>query len=429
LASRVSLVSTGRLSGRVRVPPSKSYTHRAIIMASLSAGASGVSNPLISRDTLATIDACRAMGARLDENPSLIMVSGSEPRASDRVVNVENSGTTLRFMTSVFTIPKHGFTTLTGDASTRRRPMQGLLDALSGLGAKARSARGDGCAPIIVGDGGMNGGSAEIRGDVSSQFVSSILIATPLARGDSSLEVVDAVSRPYIEATLRLSELHGIDIACDGYSHFSIPGRQKYEPCNFTVPGDFSSASFVMAAVALLGGRVELSGLTTSLPQGDAFIVEVLRRMGVEVKVGRNSVTVQADGEGLKGGRFDLSDTPDLLPVLSVLSLLCDSPVEITGVAHARFKETDRIKVAAKEMSKIGADVDERPDGMKISKPSKFARATLDAHDDHRMFMAFSLASLLAPKAIGVVGEESLDVSYPSFFTDLNKVGVRVARA
>lgn len=429
MAPRVSLVSKGKLRGKVRVPPSKSYTHRAIIMASLSSGASKVDNPLIGRDTLATISACRLMGARLEENSSFIGVSGSEPRAPSDEVNVENSGTTLRFMTSVFCLPEHGYTTLTGDASTRRRPMQGLLDALSELGAKARSAKGDGCAPIIVGEGGMGGGNAEIRGDVSSQFVSSILIAAPLARGNSSLQVADAVSRPYIEATLRLSELHGIDIARDGYSHFRIPGCQKYEPCDFTVPGDFSSASFLMAAVALIGGRIELSGLTTSLPQGDAFIVEVLRRMGVEVNIGRSSVIVQADGKGLKGGRFDLSDTPDLLPVLSALSLKCDGPVEITGVAHARFKETDRIKVAANELSKIGADVDERPDGIRASRPSKFARATLDAHGDHRMFMAFSLASLLAPKSIGVVGEESLDVSYPSFLSDMNKVGVRVARA
>jgi 3-phosphoshikimate 1-carboxyvinyltransferase len=429
LASKISLVSKGKLRGKVRVPPSKSYTHRAIIMASLSAGAGKVFNPLISRDTLATISACRAMGAELDDNSSFIRVFGTEPRAAHDVVNVENSGTTLRFMTSAFTLPKHGYTTLTGDESTRQRPMQGLLDALSELGAKARSTNGDGRAPIIVGEGGMGGGDAKIRGDVSSQFVSSILIAAPMARSNSSLQVSDAVSRPYIEATLRLSELHGITIARDGYSHFRIPGLQRYGPCDFTVPGDFSSASFLMAAVALMGGRIELTGLTTSLPQGDAFIVEVLSRMGVEVTIGRGSIIVRADGKSLKGGRFDLSDTPDLLPVLSVLSLRCDDPVEITGVAHARFKETDRIKVAAKELSKIGVDVEERPDGMKVSKPTRFASAVLDAHDDHRMFMAFSLASLLEPKAIGVLGEESLDVSYPSFLNDMNKVGVRVARA
>jgi 3-phosphoshikimate 1-carboxyvinyltransferase len=429
LASSVRLVSKGRLRGSVKVPPSKSYTHRAIITASLSGGRSLVSNPLVSRDTLATIGACRAMGAQIEEDGSSIVVVGSEPKAPEDVVNVENSGTTLRFMTSVFAIPERGCAVLTGDASTRKRPMQGLLDALTGLGASVRSSRGDGCAPIIVGEGGIEGGEAEIRGDVSSQFVSSLLIAAPLARRDSKITVKDAVSRPYIDATLHLSELHGVEIGRDGYSKFETVGAQSYKPRDFVVPGDFSSASFLMAAVALIGGEVELSGLDTALPQGDAAILDIVRRMGLEVGVGGSgSVLVRGDGGGLKGGRFDLSDTPDLLPVISVLSLKCEEPVELTGVAHARFKETDRIRVAAEELSKVGAHVEERRDGLRISKPRRIAEAVLDAHDDHRSFMAFSLASLLSPGGIRVLGEESLDVSYPAFFEDMNRVGVEVLR-
>lgn len=426
---RTRLEARGKLSGKVAVPPSKSYTHRAVVMASLSEGTSRVSNPLISRDTLATVRACRAMGARVEEDTGLVKVVGAEPGAPDDVVNVDNSGTTLRFMTSVFSLAERGYTVLTGDASTRRRPMQGLLDALVALGGKARSSKGDGCAPIIIGEGGLTGGEAEVRGDVSSQFVSSILIATPLVKGDSTLRVVDAVSRPYIEATLRLCEMHEIEIHRDGYSKFEIRGPQKYRACDFMVPGDFSSASFLMAAVALVGGEVELSGLTTTLPQGDSAILDILRRMGVEVNAGQSSVMVAADGQGLKGGRFDLSDTPDLLPVLSALSLKCDSPVEISGVAHARYKETDRINVAATELSKIGVDVEELRDGMKISGPRKLTRGVLDAHDDHRMFMAFSLASILSSGEVEVLGESSLDVSYPSFLGDMDKLGARVVRA
>ncbi|HEV2139183.1 MAG TPA: 3-phosphoshikimate 1-carboxyvinyltransferase [Nitrososphaerales archaeon] len=426
---RTRLEARGKLRGKVAVPPSKSYTHRAVVMASLSEGTSRVSNPLISRDTLATVRACRAMGAKVEEDAGLVRVVGAEPAAPDDVVNVDNSGTTLRFMTSVFSLAERGYTVLTGDVSTRRRPMQGLLDALVALGGKARSAKGDGCAPIIVGEGGLTGGEAEVRGDVSSQFVSSILIASPLVKRDSTLRVVDAVSRPYIEATMRLSELHEIEVHRDGYSKFDIPGSQKYRACDFVVPGDFSSASFLMAAVALVGGEVELSGLTTTLPQGDVAILDMLRRMGVEVNAGQSSVVVAADGERLKGGRFDLSDTPDLLPVLSVLSLKCDSPVEIAGVAHARYKETDRINVAATELSKIGVDVEERRDGMKISRPGKLTKGVLDAHNDHRMFMAFSLASILSHGEVEVLGEKSLDVSYPSFLGDMDKLGARVVRA
>ncbi|MDV3293641.1 MAG: 3-phosphoshikimate 1-carboxyvinyltransferase [Nitrososphaerales archaeon] len=428
MAAKVGLVADGKLSGKVEVPPSKSYTHRAVVMASLSAGRSKIHRPLVSRDTLATCAACKAMGARLEESGSDLNVDGSEPRAAGDVVNVENSGTTLRFMTSVFSLPERGYTVLTGDASIRRRPMQGLLDALSGLGAKAHSSTGNGYAPIIVGEGGMGGGDTEMRGDVSSQFVSSILISAPLARGDSLLRVVDAVSRPYIEATLRLSALHGIEVEREGLSSFRIRGRQQYKPREFSVPADFSSASFVMAAAALVGGKVELSGLDASLPQGDSAMIGILGRMGVKVDKRSDSVIVQADGDRLEGGSFDLSDTPDLLPVLSALALKCDGQVEIRGVAHARFKETDRVKVAVEGLQRMGVKVEERQDGMKIMKPERLARAVLDAHDDHRMFMAFALASLLAPKEVRVVGEESLDVSYPAFLEDMERLGVRVVR-
>ncbi|MDG7008775.1 MAG: 3-phosphoshikimate 1-carboxyvinyltransferase [Nitrososphaerota archaeon] len=426
--AKVSLAASGKLSGKIEVPPSKSYTHRAVLMASLASGESRISRPLVSRDTLATYSACRAMGAKLEGSDAGLTVVGSEPRAAQDVVNVENSGTTLRFMTSVFTLPERGCTVLTGDASIRRRPMQGLLDALSGLGAKAWSSNGNGCAPIIVGEGGMTGGNTTMRGDVSSQFVSSILISAPLAQGDSTLKVTDPVSRPYIEATLMLSGLHGIRIERDGVSNFSIPGQQVYKPHDFSVPADFSSASFVMTAVALIGGKVELSGLDASLPQGDSAIVDILVRMGLRVDRRGDSVLVQADGERLKGGSFDLSDTPDLLPVLAMLALKCEEPLEITGVAHARFKETDRIGVATEGLQKMGVRVEERHDGMKITRPVRLSRTVLDAHDDHRMFMAFALASMLAPDDVRVVGEESLDVSYPDFLENMQGLGVRVVR-
>ncbi|MDG6902373.1 MAG: 3-phosphoshikimate 1-carboxyvinyltransferase [Nitrososphaerota archaeon] len=429
MASSVKLVAKGQLRGRVQVPPSKSYTHRAVIMAGLSRGRSRVDSPLLSRDTLATIEACRAMGAELEESGASLTISGSEPHASEDVVNVENSGTTLRFMTSVFSLPERGLTILTGDESIRRRPMGTLLDALAMLGANARSARGNGCAPIIVGEGGLAGGTAEVRGGVSSQFISSILISAPLGRGNVRLQVSNAVSRPYIDATLKLSELHGVQVRRDGYSDFSVESGQEYKACDFSIPGDFSSASFIMGAVALVGGEVELGGLTTALPQGDSAIVELLRRLGVEVVQRPGSILVRSDGDKLRGGKFDLSDTPDLLPVLGALALKCDGPLEVSGVAHARYKETDRISVTAEGLAKVGAKIDERPDGLRITGPSHLLPAALNAHEDHRMFMAFSLASLLLPTGIPVVGSESLDVSYPSFLADMQRLGASVEMA
>jgi 3-phosphoshikimate 1-carboxyvinyltransferase len=424
----VSIASGGRLEGSVSVPPSKSYTHRATLMAGLAEGESTISNALLSRDTKATIEACRAMGATVDERDLVLKIAGTTPETPDGVVNVENSGTTLRFMTSVFAIAPGGFTVLSGDSSIRRRPMQPLLDTLRELGVEAWSTRLNGCAPIVVKAGGIDGGEATIRGDVSSQFVSSLLISTPMAKRDTILHVADAVSRPYIEATLWLSQRFGIEIEREDYKEFVIGAGQRYKPFRFTIPADFSSASFVAAAVALVGGKVELKNLNPELPQGDSAILKIARGMGAKIREGDGSVTVESDGQKLSGGTFNLGDTPDLLPVVAALALKSETPVEVVGTAHARFKETDRIAILAKELSKLGVRIDERPDGMKIHPVTQLRPALLDAHDDHRMFMAFSLASMLIPGGTPVIGEESLDVSYPAFLEDIGRLGATVKR-
>ncbi|MGA2666068.1 MAG: 3-phosphoshikimate 1-carboxyvinyltransferase [Nitrososphaerales archaeon] len=427
-ATRTTVTVKGRLEGRVRVPPSKSYTHRAVLMASLAEGGeSTISNALFSRDTKATMAACRAMGATLAQSGSTLRVSGTRPRLPDDVVNVENSGTTLRFMTSAFSAAAPaGHVVLTGDSSIRRRPMQPLLDTLGELGVEAWSTRANGCAPIVVRAGGLGGGPATIRGDVSSQFVSSLLISAPMAARDTTLTVADAVSRPYIDATLALSGRFGIEIGRESYGRFRVAAGQRYARSDFVVPADFSSASFVVAAVALAGGRVVLDDLDPRLPQGDSAILEIASSMGVGVSRGEGSVTVESDGRRLRGGTFNLGDTPDLLPVVAALALKCDSPVEVVGTAHARFKETDRIAILSGELSKLGVPLEERPDGMRIEPARAMRPALLDAHDDHRMFMAFSLASTLIEGGTPVLGVESLDVSYPDFLEDLKRLGATV---
>lgn len=428
-ATRV--LASGPLSGSVSVPPSKSYTHRAVLMASLAVaggrGGSRIRNPLLSRDTNATVDACAAMGAEMERREGVLTIRGTRPKLPDDVVNVENSGTTLRFMTSALSLAPEGYALLTGDSSIRRRPMQPLLDALGQLGVRAWSSRGNGCAPVIVKTGGMKGGKASIRGDVSSQFISSLLISTPMAGADTTLKVADAVSRPYIEMTLRLGQRFGVKVRNKGYSEFLVESGQEYKAADFDVPGDFSSASFIVAAVAMVGGRVKIENLDASLPQGDARITEIVKAMGAKVTEEKGALVVASDGDRLHGGTFDLGDTPDLLPVVAALALRCDSPVEVVGTAHARFKETDRIAIVAKELSKLGVNVKEREDGLKIlPQKGKLEAALLDAHDDHRMFMAFSLASMLIPGGTPVVGADSLDVSYPTFLEDVKRLGAKV---
>ena len=429
-----SVMAAGHLRGSVSVPPSKSYTHRAVLMASLaqtsrSGSGSRIRNPLLSRDTNATVEACAAMGAQMDRREGVLTIRGTRPMLPDDVVNVENSGTTLRFMTSAFSLAPEGYAVLTGDSSIRRRPMQPLLDTLGQLGVQTWSSRHNGCAPIVVKSGGMRGGRASIRGDVSSQFISSLLISSPMAEIDTVLKVADAVSRPYIEMTLRLAKHFGVKILKRGYTEFEVSSGQEYRAADFTVPADFSSASFIVAAVALIGGRVRFENLDARLPQGDEKIIEIVRRMGVKVSEEKGALVVASDGDRLSGGTFDLGDTPDLLPVVSALALRCDTAVEIVGTAHARFKETDRIAIIAKELSKLGVSVKEREDGLKIMPlKGRLEAAPMDAHDDHRMFMAFSLASMLIPGGAPILGAESLDVSYPTFLEDIKRLGAKVKR-
>jgi 3-phosphoshikimate 1-carboxyvinyltransferase len=428
-------VAQGKLCGNIRVPPSKSYTHRAVLMASRAVPdrhgkGSRIRDPLLSRDTNATVEACAAMGAKIERAEGIHMIKGTRPKVPEDIVNVENSGTTLRFMTTAFSLAPPGYALLTGDSSIRRRPMQPILDALGQLGVQAWSTRGNGCAPVVVKAGGMRGGRASIRGDVSSQFISSLLISTPLAELDTELKVGDAVSRPYIEMTLRLAALFGVKIRSKGYSQFEIDSDQEYHATDFTVPADFSSASFIIAAVALVGGRVKIENLDAALPQGDARIMEIVKKMGAKVTQEKGTLVVASDGDSLSGGTFDLGDTPDLIPVVSALALNSSAPVKITGTAHARFKETDRIAIVAKELSKLGLNINERQDGLEILPSNgKLHAALLDAHDDHRMFMAFSLASMLIPGGTPIVGVKSLDVSYPTFLEDLQRLGAKVRSA
>jgi 3-phosphoshikimate 1-carboxyvinyltransferase len=428
-ATRV--LADGPLNGSVSVPPSKSYTHRAVLMASLAVAGNGkgsrIRGPLLSRDTNATVGACAAMGAEMERQEGVLTIRGAAPRVPDDVVSVENSGTTLRFMTSAFSLATKGYVVLTGDPSIRRRPMQPLLDTLGQLGVQTWSSRGNGCAPVIVKAAGMRGGTASIRGDVSSQFISSLLISSPMAEIDTTLQVADAVSRPYIEMTLRLAEHFGVKVRQNGYSEFEVPSGQEYRAADFSVPADFSSASFIVAAVAMIGGQARIENLDASLPQGDARITEIVKLMGAKVREEKGALVITSDGDALLGGTFDLGDTPDLLPVVAALALRCESPVEIVGTAHARFKETDRIAIVAKELSKLGVNVEEREDGLKIFPPKgRLEAAAMDAHDDHRMFMAFSLASMLIPGGAPIVGAESLDVSYPTFLEDIQRLGAKV---
>ncbi len=311
----IASVERSVVSGELFAPPSKSYTHRAILITALGPGGV-VKRPLLSADTRATISACEAFGAKisLNEEVEIQGVSGSL-RTPEDVINVLNSGTTLRFCSAVAALTDGAV--LTGDASIRSRPNGPLLSALNDLGATAFSIRNNGKAPLVI-KGKMRGGTARLNGGVSSQFLSALLIAAPLARGDTTVVIEGHLkSRPYAEITLAMLAEAGVRVQA-GRQEFFVPGNQTYNLQGYTIPGDFSSASYPLAAAAVTGSEVTVKGILPSW-QGDSAIIDILRRMGAEVSWDRDLGDLRIRGSDLRGVEVDASLTPDLVPTIAVL--------------------------------------------------------------------------------------------------------------
>jgi 3-phosphoshikimate 1-carboxyvinyltransferase len=417
-------IERSTISGIVTCPPSKSYSHRAIAIGSLAEGQSIIRNALLARDTLATIAACRSLSAKVKHENTTLHIEGKHSfQAPENVINAQNSGTTLRILTAMSALVKKGFTIITGDESLRKRPMQPLLDALVQLGVECYSAKMDGTSPVIVRGGGIKGGIAVVNGDVSSQFVSALLISCIYADYRVMIRVNgELVSKPYIEATLATMKAFGVTIDHEpNFSKYYI-GNKEYGSTVFDVPGDFSAAALILAAGVLAGDEITVNGLNFRLPQGDSHIIDIITMMGGKIKVDKEKGEVTVNGSNtLDGGDFDLTDTPDLLPVISILALKARSPVKISGITHARLKETDRVANIVSELRKFGAIIKEQKDEISIIAPKILKNASLEAFNDHRLFMAFTVASMLTEKS-NVTGAESVDVSYPNFLEDMTKL-------
>ncbi|MFQ6011689.1 MAG: 3-phosphoshikimate 1-carboxyvinyltransferase [Nitrososphaerales archaeon] len=416
------------IEGSIKAPPSKSYSHRAIVLASLAEGTSVISNPLFSRDTLATVRVMRQLGAIIKEigHEKYEIEGASNLNSPSGVLDVENSGTTIRFATSICSLTPQGTCTLTGDSSIRKRPMGPLLDSLNSLGVDCWSSEGDGRPPIVVRGGGLRGGEAAVDGSTSSQFLSSLLISCPKAIRNSSLKVTnELVSRPYVDATIWMMSRFGVKVERDEYRSFSVQGGQSYRKSIITVPGDPGSASFFLIATMLGGGSVRISGIDTELPQAELSFLDIARALGAEIAISGGTIDLIAP-EVLHGGSFDLKESPDLLPPLAMAALKADSPIRITGVEHTRSKESDRISALATELSKLGFKIKEGPSYINVDPTSELKSEILDAHNDHRLFMAFCALGTAMPDGLEIEGLESVDVSYPTFLDDLSSLGAKV---
>lgn len=414
-------VRKSTLSGTISCPPNKSYSHRAIFLASLANGKSTLRNVLLSRDTLATVNACKSFGAKIEVNGSIVTIEGSE-KINPQTLEIDalNSGTTIRISTAIASLSDKTIT-LTGDFSLKKRPMQPLLDALKQLGVQCTST--DGKPPVTV-KGISDGGVTHIAGSISSQFISALLIAGPKMKNGITLEIDgDLVSKPYLDSTIATMKKFGVTVdAIAPYKKYKV-SNQKYKPFDFVVPSDFSSMALLLSAAVLLGENMVIDASLGDLPQGDREILSYLERLGVKINVGEKITIVSP--KLLNGGKFDLSNNPDLLPPMAILALKTSKPIEIYNVKHARFKETDRIAILAKELAKIGIIVTEKEDGLILESPKALKSAELESADDHRLFMAFSIAGMFVGDCT-VTDPDSVDVSYPTFVEDMKKIGANI---
>ena len=423
-----------RVAGRARAPSSKSYTHRAILAAGYGAGGR-VRAPLDSADTRATMAAVEAFGGSVERDRTgetlALEITGFEgaPAAPAGVIDCANSGTTMRLTTAAAAL-NPGLAVLTGDESLRSRPQQPLLDGVRALGGRAESTRANGQAPLVVG-GPIEGGRAVMPGDVSSQFVTALLMAGGVT--DSGIEITLETalkSAPYVAVTREVLEAYGIDTEETG-DGFSVRGGQTYAPegGEYTVPGDFSSISYLLAAGVLAaedGQTVTVEGASPSA-QGDTKIVDILDRMGATIEWDRQAGEIHVERSELSGIEVSVVDTPDLLPTIATLGAAASGSTRIVECEHVRYKETDRVAAMAAELSTLGASVTERQDTLIIDGDgSALVGDAVDGRGDHRLVMALSIAGLVAEGSTTVAGAEHVDVSFPAFFETLAALGAAV---
>ncbi|MFP4501779.1 MAG: 3-phosphoshikimate 1-carboxyvinyltransferase [Candidatus Hydrogenedentota bacterium] len=421
------IVEGCNLRGSANIPGSKSHTIRAMAIASLAAGESVIHQPLQSADTLAAFHAYKALGAQVqvDGNAWRVQGCGGQFATPDTVIDTGNSGTTMNMVLGSTALLAQGLAVLTGDAQVRRRPSGPLAQSLNDLGATVRATRDNGCPPFVVA-GRLRGGETTLAA-TSSQYLSSLLINSAVAPDDTAITLSVLHEAPYVHITLDWLAKQGVTVTHDDeLTHFHVPGNQTYRPVNRRIPGDFSSATFFLAAGALPDNEVLCRGLDMTDTQGDKAVVDYLRQMGAAVAVEEAGVHVAA--RRLTGIEIDLNATPDALPMMAVVGCFAHGETRLVNVAHARDKETDRLTVMREELTKLGADIVERPDGLVIREHGMHA-GEVDGRGDHRVVMALAIAGTLLNGTTTIHGYEAVEITFPNFLEVLRGLGANVRLA
>lgn len=404
------------LNGVITVPSSKSLSHRVIIAASMAEGISTINNISQSEDILATIEAVQALGAKIElKDKKAIVNGGILSKKPKNCINCKESGSTLRFMMPLGLLSDDEIC-FTGRDGLKNRPLGPFIDIFDAQGIFYSSAT----LPMKI-KGALKPGDFKLRGDISSQFFTGLMFALPVLDGDSNLYITTSLeSRSYIDLTIDTLKEFGVEVLFNDNSHLSIKGNQKYKSIDYTVEGDYSQAAFWIAA-GMLGHRVECRNLNTHSRQGDKAFIDIMKKSGAQINIAESSVT--AVESRLKAFNADVSQCPDIAPILAVMAAVSEGISYITGASRLRIKESDRLKAISTELNKLGAEIIEKEDHLIIKGKENLKGGEADSWGDHRIAMALSIASIKCTSPVTIINSDAVNKSYPEFYDDFIKLG------
>ena len=423
--TQLRLPQVDHVEGEVHLPGSKSLSNRALLLSALSPGETRLHNLLKSEDTNRMVNALGQFGIHISlskdwQDCTVRGHAGLFHAPADNKFFLGNAGTAIRPLTAILALMKGEFI-VDGDKYMRERPISHLADALTQLGAKIAYLGQKDCPPLKISGGKILGGSVRIRGDISSQYLTSLLLALPLAPGTSEIEVIgEQVSKPYLDLTLDIMDRFGVTASHTNYQAFTIPGDQTYQsPSDYLIEGDASSASYFFAAAAIKGGKVRVNGLGKNSVQGDIGFADVIEEMGA--KVTRETNWIEVEGDKLVGIDMDLNHIPDAAMTIAAMALFAEGTTTIRNIHNWRVKETDRMHAMATELRKLGAEVETGEDYIVINPPEEINSTNIDTYGDHRVAMAFSLASL-SDAEITINEPEVTAKTFPQYFDVLASI-------
>lgn len=420
---RVTIKGPQSVRGELKAPGSKAYTHRALIASLLTPGETMIQGALDCDDTRRTLEGIRLLGASVSLEKGLIISRGPENLTPLKTrINCGESGATLRFLTAVASTSAKQ-TVLTANGGLANRPMDPLLKALNELGT-ASTVTWNGHELALQVRGPIKGGETSLPGDISSQFLSGLLLAAPLSRSDVAINLNGEMeSRPYVDMTIAVLQKHGIKVESTD-RQVRVPAPQQYKPAFHQVDGDFSSAAFLMATAATAGESITILGLSRNNLEPDSSIMDVGPQIGLKIRKRGEAIVVEKSE--LRGFQFDATNNPDLVPALEVLACVADGSSEISGVRRLRFKETNRLMTLPSELTKMGARIHVGDDKVRIEHADRLSGAVLESHLDHRVAMACSAAAVCAHGESVLENAQVVSKSYPDFFNDLTNLGVEI---